>query len=82
MAERTEKEMTTRKSTIEGFDTRSVGVRVFLLRDLLERVASICDDTEASISTVTNAALKVALRHPDLILRDIEGVHASRKSSA
>ena len=61
-------------TTIDGFNTRSVGVRVHILKHLLERLASICDDTGASISTVTNAALKVALAHPNLILEDIEGV--------
>lgn len=73
--------MTTRSAskTIEGFNTRSIGVRVFILKHLLEPLSSICDDTGASISTVTNAALKVALAHPDLILEDIEGVYGSRK---
>lgn len=75
--------MTTQQpaKTIEGFNTRSIGVRVFILKHLLERLSSICDDTGASISTVTNAALKVALCHPNLILEDIEGMslNESRK---
>jgi hypothetical protein len=75
--------MTTRSTskTLEGFNTRSIGVRVFILKSLLEHLSSICDDTGASISTVTNAALKVALCHPNLILEDIKGMslNASRK---
>lgn len=74
--------MTTRypDKTIDGFNTRSIGVRVFILKNLLEPLSSICDDTGASISTVTNAALKVALAHPDLILEDIEGVYGSKRN--
>lgn len=69
------------EKTIQGFNARSIGVRVFILKNLLERLSSICDDTGASISIVTNAALKVALAHPDLILEDIEGVYGSRKDN-
>lgn len=73
MAKGTEEEIM-KPTTIESFTHRATGVRVFMLRDILERLASICDETGASISTVANAALKVALEHPEAIYEDIEGV--------
>ena len=78
----TEKEMRTESTTLDGFNKKSVGVRIFLLKGVLEHLASICDDTGASISTVANAALKVALNYPELIeadIRDVKGQHESRK---
>lgn len=59
---------------MDGFNARAIGVRVYLLKDLLEQLSELCDPSNASISTVINAALKVALKDSHLILEDAKGV--------
>lgn len=60
--------------TIDGFNARAIGVRVYLLKDLVEQLSELCDQSNASISTVINAALKVALKDSQSILEDAKGV--------
>lgn len=52
----------------------TVSVRLYVRRDLIERLVKVASDPRCSLSTLTNAAIEVALTNPSDIANNVKDV--------
>lgn len=68
--------------TIDTLLARSVPVRTYYSREIAERLSKFCDEIGYSFSTITNAAVKMAMQNSEQIFKDAKGVRETRWQSS